>query len=185
MYRKLRFLLIPFLVILALALSACSGGQPTSQQSESNRQQSSYDKLVAADPAHEMNYSPTRKTINFWVDTWNKPGQLAYVYLQNANGDLIGYFVLDGPPVSMCTALTPNYRFVNPDGDQANTLYQVPAPGIDGVYYSGGECNTYYGKDATTGAYVEFTLGQSMNLLLFNEPMTNHPNVENLAPHNK
>lgn len=35
-----------------------------------------------------MKYSPTRETINKWIETWDKPGKLSYVYLQNANGEV-------------------------------------------------------------------------------------------------
>jgi hypothetical protein len=57
----------------------------------------------------------------------------------------------------------------------------VPAPGVDGVYYSGGQCNSYYGKDATTGAYVEYTAGLGINVLLFDEPLPRQ-DVEPLGP---
>lgn len=166
------------MIVAVMVISSCTSSNDQGQREESQTQQSNYDQLVAQDPAHTMNYSPTRKTINFWIDTWNKPGQLAYVYLMNESGDLIGYYVLQGPPVSMCTSLTPNYKIYEYNGGQMS----VPAPGIDGVYYSGGECNTYYGKDAQTGAYVEFTLGMSMNMLLYNQPLTDHQNVPNLTP---
>lgn len=170
-------------LLLVITLAACtSSNQGGGQKKESKTQQSNYDKLVAQEPAHTMGYSPTRKTINFWIDTWSKPGQLAYVYLQNANGDLIGYYVLSGPPVSMCTALTPTYKLVDPGGSSDNGDIVVPAPSVDGAYYSGGECNTYYGKDATTGAYVEYTVGLGINVLLYNQPLRNHANVPNLAP---
>lgn len=168
-----------------LSLAACysSNQGGSAQNKESIRQQDSYSRLVAQDPAHEMTYSPTRKTINFWIDTWNKPGKLAYVYLQNANGQLIGYYVTVGPPVSMCTSLTPNYKMIDPGGSSHNGNIPVNAPAVDGVYYSGGECNTYYAEDATTHAFIEFTAGLGINVLLYDQPLTNHPNVENLAPH--
>lgn len=165
----------------ALILSACTSGKPSAVKQEQKTQQTSYEQLAAQEPAHSMQYSPTRKTINFWIDTWNKPGKLAYVYLQNANGDLIGYYVLIGPPVSMCTALTPTWQFVaQPDSDTKS--HQVPAPGVDGVYYSGGECNTYYGEDATSHAYIEYTAGLGINVLLYDQPLPNHPNVQPLGP---
>lgn len=164
-------------------LSACgsdSGGK--GQASDSKRQQSNYDRLVSQEPAHSMGYSPTRRTINFWIDTWSKPGKLAYVYLQNANGDLIGYYVLAGPPVSMCTSLTPNYKLKGEGGGDSSSEIVLPAPGMDGVYYSGGECNTYYGEDATTHAYIEYTAGLGINVLLYDQPLPNHPNVQPLGP---
>jgi len=172
--------LLAFVVVGAAACTS-SSGNPPAQKKESATQQDSYNKLVAEAPAHEVTNPVNRNTINFYVDTWNKPGAKAYVYLQNSEGNLLGYYVLDGPPVSMCTALTPTYKLTDPGGSSDNGDIVVPAPGIDGVYYSGGECNTYYGKDATTGAYVQFTLGLGINELLYNQPLPNHPNVTNLS----
>lgn len=159
---------------LAFILAGCDSnhGEGTAQKKEQATQQSNYNRLVATEPAHTMNSSPTRATINDWIDTWSKPGKLSYVYLQNSSGQITGYYVLKGLPVSYCTSLTPNYKIVVPEitGDN-NVPLEVPAPAIDGVYYSGGECNTYYGFDATTGAYVEYTAGLGINVLLYDQPL--------------
>lgn len=166
------------MVISVLFLVACDEGHET-QKKESKTQQNNYDTLVEKEPSKAMTNPKTRETVNFWVDTWNEEGQLAYVYLQNSDGDMIGYYVLDGPPVSMCTMLTPNFDTKH---STSGGYTVIPAPGIDGVYYGEGDCDRYYGKDATNGAYVEFTVGMGINMLLYTEPLTNHPNVENLAP---
>lgn len=170
-------LIILMVVTAAIILSACQF-EENAQRKETNIQQTTYEKLSKKEPAKEMTNPKTRETINFFTETWNEKGQLAYVYLQNSDGKMIGYFVLDGPPVSMCTSLTPNFR-VESGG---NGKVVTPAPGTDGVYYGEGDCNRYYGKDATNGTYVEFTVGMGINMLLYTEPLTNHPNVENLAP---
>lgn len=164
------------IALIAIILVACEEGN--AQRKETNIQQTTYEKLSEKEPAKEMTNPKTRETINFFTETWNEPGQLAYVYLQNSDGKMIGYYVLDGPPVSMCTSLTPNYRV----DSGSNGKVVTPAPGTDGVYYGEGDCNRYYGKDATNGSYVEFTVGMGINMLLYTEPLTNHPNVENLAP---
>lgn len=166
------------LIATSVVLSACEGVEETAQEKETDTQQSTYTKLSKKEPAKEMTNPKTRETINFFTETWNKKGQLAYVYLQNSTGDMIGYYVLDGPPVSMCTSLTPNYRV----HDEYDWGVVTPAPGTDGVYRGSEDCSRYYGKDATSGAYVEFTTGMGINMLLYTEPLTNHPNVENLAP---
>jgi len=174
----LKKLSIPLLTVaVLLILSACEI-EESAQDKETDRQQTTYEKLSEKEPAKEMTNPKTRETINFFTDTWNEEGQLAYVYLQNSEGKMIGYYALDGPPVSMCTSLTPNYR-VDSSG---NGKVVTPAPGTDGVYRGSEDCSRYYGKDATTGAYIEFTTGMGINMLLYTEPLTNHPNVENLAP---
>lgn len=128
-----------------------------------------------------MDYSPTRETINFWVDTWDEPGKLSYVYLQSATGDLLGYYILKGLPVSYCAALTPTYDLLDVKGDDMGPALQVPSPGVDGAYYSGGQCSSYYGQDATTGAYVEYTAGLGINVLLYDAPLPRQ-DVEPLGP---
>ncbi len=174
----MRELLIGLMAIVALFLVACEEDND-SEKSERGVQDSNYDRLVKMEPAKEVTNPKTRETVNFFTETWNEEGQLAYVYLQNNEGDMIGYYALDGPPVSMCTALTPPEKanYYSNGGTSVTT-----APGIDGVYRSDEDCSRYYGKDAESGAYVEFTVGMGINMLLYTEPLDNHPNVENLAP---
>lgn len=169
-------------VALTFGLAACDDGG-AGQSAESKTQQSNYDRLVKQSPAHTMANSPTRDTINGWIDTWGKRGKVSYVYMVNATGDAFGYYVLKGLPVSYCVSLTPNYTFVGTpnDGDSAKNQ-QVPAPSIDGTYYSGGTCSTYYGFDAVTGAYVEYTVGLGINVLLFDQPMPQYGDAKPLGP---
>lgn len=180
MYSTVRRMCVFVLLLFVsmVVLSACTVEQ-NAQEKETETQQNNYKELVEKEAAKAMTNPKTRETINFWVDTWNKKDQLAYVYLQNSSGDMIGYYVLDGPPVSMCAMLTPNYKIETKGTDG---IASVPAPGIDGVYRGGEDCSRYFGKDATNDAYVEFTVGMGINMLLYTEPLSNHPNVDNLAP---
>lgn len=170
------------LTALTLLFAAC-GGEGKSTNSERKAQTSSYDQAVAAEPAHGCGSGcPTRHTINAWVDTWKVKGQLAFTYILNNAGDKVGYYVLQGPPVSSCAALTPTYKFVDVAGDGADTRYQVPAPSLDGVFYSGGQCNAYYGIDASTGSYLEFSIGGALNYLLSSQPLAIEADVKPLGP---
>lgn len=173
---------------LAIGVSACSStsSEGDAQKRESATQQNNYTAQVAKQPAHRMTYSPTRDTINGFVDVWNKPGQLAYVYLKNANGDVTDYFVMKHPPVSMCVALTPTYKVLTYDGgtDGATSPVVVPAPSLDGAYYSGGDCNTQYGFDAVSGSYLQFTAGLGQNVLLFTQPLPPQQ-LQNATPYGK
>lgn len=177
----MRSLLKGLLIVLVVGvLGACDFEvEGSSQEKEMKVQKGTYQDLVQKEPAKHMTNPKTRETINFWTETWNNPEQLAYVYLQNSSGEMIGYYALDGPPVSMCASLTPNYDTVH---SSSGGYTVVPTPGIDGVYRSAEDCSRYFAKDATTGAYVEFTVGMGINMLLYTEPLTNHPNVQNLAP---
>lgn len=176
--------LIALSALAVFALTGCDDTGPTAQERESSSKLQGYQEQVANEPAASMNgYSPTRATINHWIETWREPGKLAYVYMQNASGELIGYYVLEGLPVSYCAGLTPSYEWVDIPGDGSKIKTQVPAPSVDGVYYGGGgSCDTYYGKDATTGAYIEYTAGLGINILLYDQPLPNRQNVEPLGP---
>lgn len=157
--------LVAILGVVVLTAGSCSSDSP--QKTESKTQQNNYAKLAAQQPSHTMGYSPTRETINFWIDTWSKPGKLSYIYLQAGNGQLIGYYIFKGLPVSYCASQTPTYRVYTSDNGNLST----PAPSIDGVYYSGGQCNSYYGRDASNNAYVEYTVGGSQNVLIYDRPL--------------
>lgn len=173
--------IIAALMLLVFGLSACdmsdgSSGETTDQKSG----QANQNKLVKQEPALNMDYSSTRATINFFTKTWGVKGKTAYVYLMNNEGNVIGYYVTEGPPVSMCVSIRPTYKLKDVEGDGFGPSLVVPAAGADGAYYSGGECNTYYAKDANTGAYIQYTAGQGINPLLFDQPLS--PGIVKDAP---
>lgn len=168
--------------VAAFAAACDDGSDNPGQKAESQTQQSNYDRLAALEPAHRMAVSPTRNTINFWIDTWGKdPEKLAYVYMLNSLGQTTGYYIFKGLPVSYCASITPNYTFVDVPGDgNDQKTGPLAAPSIDGVYYSGGGCDAFYGKDASSGSYVEFTVTAASGYRLFDRPLP-LPDVKPLA----
>lgn len=154
-------------------LSACSEDTsgPKGQEAENKSRQSNYEQLVKKQPAKSMGFSPTRATKNFWIETWDEPGKLSYVYLQGSTGDLLGYYVLEGLPVSYCTSLIPPYQKIRGDLGQYGGDLIVPGPSVDGSFSSGANCDTYYGKDASSGSYIEYTAGLGINVLLYDQPL--------------
>ncbi|MGW3445613.1 hypothetical protein [Streptomyces sp. NPDC001076] len=167
---------------LALGATGCDhGSKPSARSKESSSRNSQYDELVARQPAHTGSYSPTRETKNFWIDTWMKsPNKLSYVYIQNANGSY-GYFVLKGLPVTYCVSLLPPEVKTRADLGQYDGDLIVQGPSMDGTYSSGSNCNSYYGKDAETGAYVEFSVGQNQSYFLYDQPL-DLPQFQNATP---
>jgi hypothetical protein len=49
--------------------------------------------------------------------------------------------------------------------------YPAPQPAVDGAYYSGNGCQQYYGIDATTNSYVEFSIGGGISFLVHEQPI--------------
>lgn len=149
------------------ALTACEDSSTSDK--ERDKQQAGYEQLADAQPPKTMKYSPTRETINYWIDTWDEKGKLSYVYLQASNGQLVGYYIFEGLPVSYCAMLTPPYELK--DGGTDGAVVPVPGPGMDGAFYSGSQCSAYYGKDATTGSYIEYTVGTGISALVYEQPL--------------
>lgn len=175
---KTKMAVLAATAITGLTLTGCIEDGNDSQRVESQAQQDSYDALVKNQPAIPMSYSPTRETVNEWSKTWSEPGKLSYIYFLNTEGEAWGYYVLQGLPVSYCAMLTPTYEEYE---DREGYNHIVDAPGIDAAYYSGGQCNTYYGLDATTGTMVEWTAGLGTSTVTYEEPMS-FPGARALGP---
>ncbi len=170
---------------IALLATGCSGmtSEPSaSEQARSDRTRGVED-IRENQPVEAMRYSPTLATIQKWVTTWGQEGTVAYVYMKKQTGEVDGYFVMDGPPVSMCTSGSPTYDFENRDGISGDQDLVVPAPGLDGAYYGGCDADRYYGFDAVTGQYLEYTDGFITTAMLSNQPipqMSDNPYVSSV-----
>lgn len=164
---KIRIVAI-LLAIVALGAACSGGGSKDNEKSDAKSRDKTVNELISEQPAETMDYSPSRNTINKWITTWGEPGKLSYVYLVNTNGDTVGYYILEGLPVSYCASITRNYDVRNGSGD---TELVLPAPGVDGVWYSGGQCQTYYGFDAESGQYLEWFAGMGLAQLVYSEPL--------------
>jgi hypothetical protein len=160
--------------LLAVGLTACEEGedQPSSRAKENKSRNTNYDRLVAKQPAATLDYSPTRETKNFWIETWGKNStKLSYVYIQNANGQY-GYYILKGLPVTYCVSLLPPETASRLDmGTDGSAGVVLQAPSMDGTYSSQSNCTSYYGQDAESGAYVEWSVGANQSYFLYSEPM--------------
>lgn len=157
----------------ALFLGACSGeSKPDVVEQQQAAKAQSVAQIRANQPVQPMSYSPTLQTINDWAKTWGKKNKVSYVYMQRADGEYAGYYVLKGLPVSYCVGGSPPYdvRGFHQAGG-GTTDSPVPAPGLDGAYYGGCNANRYYGFDAVTGQYIEYTDGYVLTAVLSDSPL--------------
>jgi hypothetical protein len=165
---------IPVAAALSLVLMGASECEPEStppaQKAENKARQNNYDRLVKSQPALGMDYSPTRDTKNFWIKTWGTKGKVSYVYLLS-NGEPWAFAVVKRLPVSYCVGLVRPVELETKDWDSGGSMVTVPAPSIDGTYASSSNCSTMYAEDATTGAYVEWTVGADTTMLLRDQPL--------------
>lgn len=173
--------------VLAIASLAACEDTPTAQQNAAEQRQDTYEYLKTNFPVDDPDYSNDLRNLQFWVETWatatNTEGKLAYIYLLSMDGQLIGYYVLDGLPTAKCKMATPTYDFERPWGGNGQNGHMVPAPGLTGTYSGGtGECNVYFGRDALSGSYVEWMAGGGINQLVYDQPLTLPEGVEPPLP---
>ncbi len=166
----MRKLIIAVTVILSLIIVGCEHDVNTADRKERKTQGTNYTSLQDKQPAQTMDFSPTREGINKWMETWEEPGKLSYVYLIASNGQKVGYYVFEGLPISYCASLTPPDRR-DEDKHYSDQDLVMQAPSMDGVYYSGSQCNQYFGFDATTGSYIEFSIGSGINFFVTEQPL--------------
>lgn len=174
--RKLTRISIAAVAVSGIALGATScmddgKATPKATAKENKITNNNYSRLTSNQPAHTGDYSPTRATKNFWIDTWMKdPNKLSYIYIQNANGQY-GYFILKGLPVTYGVSLVPPQQKTDIDTGEYGGQALVQAPSIDGTFSSNSNTNVLYGKDAVTGAYVEFSIGTNQSYFLYDQPL--------------
>ena len=159
---------------VALGASDCEGEQPSAQEQLSEQQQDALEALIDAFPVSDPDWSNDRRNIDRWVDKWATAevaeGKLSYVLLMDMEGDLVGYYILDGLPTAKCRMSTPPYDFIENTGDGDSIPdWQVEAPSLSGTWGGSGECNVYFGFDALTGTYLEWMSGGGINQLVYEE----------------
>lgn len=156
-----------FVVILAsFFMIGCKVEEDTSRKgiaAQEKTMQSAFDAI----PIPNVSNFPTRETIKRYMEHDNKPDQTHYVYVMLPGVGYVGYYVSDSAPVNICTSMTPTQREYHVAGQGPNPL--GPAPGLDGVYYSGSSCDKWYFFDASTGAKIE--IGGDMAFFVSSQPL--------------
>lgn len=158
-------------VALASGVAACESEESATKTAQKDRTKG-VESLRKEQKVKTMQWSPTLNTVNRWAETWGKKGKVSYVYMQRQDGSFAGYYVLDGLPVNYCTSGAPTYTREDIPNDGSNLEEQVPAPASDGAYYGGCDASRYYGFDAVTGQYIEYTDGMVLTAVLSDQPLT-------------
>lgn len=158
-------------VLGVLSVAACEPETADTVQQAAESRNRAIDQIRKTQPVTGMTYSSTLETINKWAERWSDRSRLSYVYMQRSDGSFAGYYVLKGLPVSYCTSGSPTFDYVDIKGDGNSYDVRVDAPGLDGAYYGGCDASRYYGFDATTDAYLEYTDGMVLTAVLSDQPL--------------
>lgn len=151
-------------------IAACEEEKSAASEAQESRSKG-VDQLRKEQKVKTMKWSPTLNNVNRWAETWGQKGKVSYVYMQRQDGTFAGYYVLDGLPVNYCTSGAPTYTYEGRPNDGEPTKYEVPAPSSDGAYYGGCDASRYYGFDAVSGQYIEYTDGLVLTAVLSDQPL--------------
>lgn len=162
----MRKLLIVFLLILVMfSFMGCE--ESDSEKAQKKDQMIQGEMLTRAQsvaPAYKIQNFLSRQTINKWLKRVDVPNKEWYVYVHTPmTGEIIGYYVSSTIPLSYGVALSNPEQIVYYN----NGAYQLPAPGLDGVFYGGVDRRTWYFFDAQTDALVT----TNMNISFIDQPL--------------
>ena len=156
---------IALAVVCTLVITASSCEQPNDLDTARQVQQEVMGVAVDAVPPYQPTTFPARSDINRYLRETEQPGEW-YTYALNWAGEPIFYVVSDGKPRNICVSITAPDRKVT--GSNGNVVMSAPA--LDGVYYGGANCNSWYLWDASTGNYIDVT-GQGFTLVSTKAPL--------------
>lgn len=95
--------------------------------------------------------------------------QIWYIYVYTRGlPEPLGFYIADAPPTPYCAFLTPPEQIIDFNGPLSEE-HSLTAPGLDGVYYSQGDCNNIqYFWDEASGAMVQL---KGFDIFAVNAPL--------------
>lgn len=168
----MRKLLITCLTIgLAMTLTACNAeSDETTSERGARVQESIMQKAQSSVPVPQTNNFLTRKAVAKWMERMDQPQKLFYIYVLADTGNVIGYYVAQTRPVSECALMTAPKRLERGDRGSYGGDFQMPAPALDGVYYTGGcDSGEAFFFDAETDAFIGLS---GLNYFVADQPLS-------------
>lgn len=118
--------------LLAMCFISCDILEETPEQKNQREtreaQTATQSAAMTAYPAPQVQNFLERKTVSEWVKRWDKPSVACYVYLIS-QGNILGYYVSNGKPVSTQSYLIPEEKIEYHSG-----AVVLQAQDLDGTY---------------------------------------------------
>ena len=139
-------------------------------------QQNVMNNAFDAVPPYQPKDFAARRDINRYLKE-TESSATWYIYALAMDGRPLFYIVSSMKPRNICISVTSPDRTVFYDG--RTTGYVRSAPALDGVYYGGAGCDSYYMVDAATDAYLELS-GRTFTLITSKAPIFLETDVKRL-----
>lgn len=160
---------------LAFVLAGCDERTVTTSEQQEATRDSAMDRAHNAVPIPRTQNFLTRETVAEFMRRTDEPNKTFYIYLLNSMGNYIGFYVARGRPVNICTFLSPPDRvtreYVGNGASRSYGNFKRAAPGMDGVYYGSGACDSEYFFDASSDALIEIITRGGISMFVTDRPL--------------
>ncbi len=95
------------------------------------------ERLIEARPAPELDDSLERQNLIKYLEYWNNPDRMSYIYLMSRSGTVIGHYTIKGKITFCCSKLTTRDQILEVGtgaSGAGRTRHTVESPGLDGSY---------------------------------------------------
>ena len=129
------------LVIAALLVLSVGGcrrsidtGDTTKQEMEATEK--NQERLLKAVPAPQLNDSLERRNLVKYLEYWNDPNRISYIYLISYSGSVVGYHAIVGKVTYCSSKLTTRHQIMEVGRYSVGKIsrHVVESPGFDGSY---------------------------------------------------
>jgi streptogramin lyase len=165
-----RILLSILALTMTLSLSACfeETAAQKAQKKQVAGQMSVKVKAVESVPAPVIDNYQAREAVAKFMNRVNQKGQVWYVYKESrATGEILKAYTSSIYPMSVCSFMTPTEEIQRPSSGVSQYVV-TSAIALDGLYYKGGECPTFF-FDLTTDTLV--VIDQDAVVSAYDQPL--------------
>lgn len=142
-----RVMICAVLGVLVVGIIGCENddGSETpvtgkSTKAEMTLTEENHQRLVKAVPAPKLKDSLERRNLVKFLEYWNNPSRLSYIYLVSRSGTVIAHYVIKGKVTYCCSKLTTRDQLVEApfvstySNSGINKTSKIESPGLDGSY---------------------------------------------------
>lgn len=162
-------LLLSLALLASLAACKEETAADKAQANQVSRQMDVKVRATEAVPAPVIDTYVAREAVAKFMERTNEPGQVWYIYKESrSTGEILKAYTSSIYPMSVCSFMTPTQEILSSGQGSTRSLTVTDAIGLDGLYYKGGQCPTFF-FDLTTDTLV--VLDQDTVVSAYDQPL--------------